>query len=114
MAGYGCARTYARRLGYEDAAELLPATLDEEGEADEKLTGLAETVVNVEAEEADDSAEEEPAPRRAVGKKATPTGAEGTAAQNRVGPTATKSARPGRARPTPGPFRHGSLGSNPG
>jgi ferritin-like metal-binding protein YciE len=55
MAGYGCVRTYARRLGYADAARLLQATLDEEGEADEKLTGLAETVVNIEAEEADDA-----------------------------------------------------------
>jgi hypothetical protein len=42
------------------------------GEADEKLTELAETVVNVEAEEADDAEEEEPAPRKAGGKKATP------------------------------------------
>lgn len=69
IAGYGCARTYARLLGYEDAARLLQATLDEEGEADKKLTGLAETVINVEAEEADD-AEEEPAPRKADRKKA--------------------------------------------
>jgi ferritin-like metal-binding protein YciE len=52
MAGYGCVRTYARLLGYEDAAELLQETLDEEGEADEKLTALAETVVNAEAEDA--------------------------------------------------------------
>ena len=59
MAGYGCVRTYARLLGYDDAAELLQETLDEEGEADHKLTELAETVINVEAEE-----EEEPAPRR--------------------------------------------------
>jgi ferritin-like metal-binding protein YciE len=54
MAGYGCVRTYARLLGYGDAAALLQETLDEEGEADKKLTELAETVINVEAEEADD------------------------------------------------------------
>jgi ferritin-like metal-binding protein YciE len=72
MAGYGCVRTYARRLGYGDAAALLQATLDEEGEADKELTELAETVVNAEAEEADDSEEEEPAPRKAGGKKAAP------------------------------------------
>ncbi len=35
MAGYGCVRTYARQLGYPEAAELLQQTLDEEGEADE-------------------------------------------------------------------------------
>ncbi|MFN0051996.1 MAG: ferritin-like domain-containing protein [Planctomycetales bacterium] len=49
MAGYGCVRTFARLLGYEKAADLLQATLDEEGAADKKLTELAETVINVEA-----------------------------------------------------------------
>lgn len=49
MAGYGCVRTFARLLGYEAAAELLQATLDEEGAADQKLTKLAETVINIEA-----------------------------------------------------------------
>jgi ferritin-like metal-binding protein YciE len=49
IAGYGCVRTYARLLGYEDAANLLQETLDEEGAADKKLTELAETVINVEA-----------------------------------------------------------------
>jgi ferritin-like metal-binding protein YciE len=66
MAGYGCVRTFANLLGYEDAATLLQETLDEEGEADKKLTELAETVINVEAEEADageEDEEEEPAPK---------------------------------------------------
>jgi ferritin-like metal-binding protein YciE len=54
MAGYGCVRTYARLLGYDAAADLLQETLDEEGDADKALTALAETVVNIEAEEADD------------------------------------------------------------
>ena len=49
MAGYGCVRTYARLLGYEEAADLLQETLDEEGTADKKLTDLAETVINTEA-----------------------------------------------------------------
>jgi ferritin-like metal-binding protein YciE len=49
MAGYGCVRTFARLLGEEDAADLLQETLDEEGAADKKLTELAETVINVEA-----------------------------------------------------------------
>ena len=51
MAGYGCVRTFANLLGYAQAAALLQKTLDEEGEADKKLTELAETVINVEAEE---------------------------------------------------------------
>ena len=49
IAGYGCVRTYARLLGYEEAADLLQETLDEEGTADKKLTDLAETVINAEA-----------------------------------------------------------------
>jgi ferritin-like metal-binding protein YciE len=63
MAGYGCVRTFANLLGYEDAAALLQETLDEEGEADKKLTELAESVINVEADEADGEEEEEPAPK---------------------------------------------------
>ena len=50
IAGYGCARTYAQLLGMDKAAELLQETLDEEGETDKKLTELAESVVNVEAQ----------------------------------------------------------------
>ena len=49
MAGYGCARTYARLLGLEDDAKTLQRTLNEEGETDHKLTELAERVVNIEA-----------------------------------------------------------------
>jgi ferritin-like metal-binding protein YciE len=49
MAGYGCVRTYARLLGDDLAAGLLQETLNEEGAADKKLTGLAESVINDEA-----------------------------------------------------------------
>lgn len=50
MAGYGCVRTYARQLGYESQAELLQATLDEEGATDKLLTEIAESSINIEAE----------------------------------------------------------------
>jgi ferritin-like metal-binding protein YciE len=50
MAGYGTVRTYAQLLGDREAAKLLQTTLDEEGDADKKLTILAERI-NVEAEE---------------------------------------------------------------
>jgi ferritin-like metal-binding protein YciE len=53
MAGYGCVRTYARQLGFEDQAELLQTTLDEEGDTDKLLTQIAETSINIEAERAD-------------------------------------------------------------
>jgi ferritin-like metal-binding protein YciE len=49
IAGYGCARTYASMLGFADQAELLQETLNEEGDADKRLTDLAETAINIEA-----------------------------------------------------------------
>lgn len=49
IAAYGTARTHARQLGMEDVAERLQTTLDEESEANEKLTNLAEREVNLEA-----------------------------------------------------------------
>lgn len=49
MAGYGTVRTFARQLGLNDQAEILQRTLDEEGRTDERLTMLAESVVNPDA-----------------------------------------------------------------
>jgi ferritin-like metal-binding protein YciE len=49
IAGYGTARTFARRLGHGRAAELLQQTLDEEGSTDERLTRIAESMVNPDA-----------------------------------------------------------------
>jgi len=48
IAAYGTLRTYADLMERDDVAELLQATLDEEGETDKKLTQIAETL-NVEA-----------------------------------------------------------------
>jgi ferritin-like metal-binding protein YciE len=42
MAGYGCVRAIAETLGDAHAADLLQKTLDEEKEADKKLTQIAE------------------------------------------------------------------------
>jgi len=52
IASYGTARTFARQLGDEEAAELLQQTLDEEAETDRKLTQLAEEHINREAHHA--------------------------------------------------------------
>lgn len=52
IAGYGTARTFAAQVGEKKIADLLQQTLDEESEADEKLTEIAESVVNAEAESA--------------------------------------------------------------
>ena len=49
IATYGCLRTYAMVLGYGEAADLLQATLDEEGTVDEKLSHIAISYVNEEA-----------------------------------------------------------------
>ena len=49
MAGYGTVRTWARLLGYDDQADLLQTTLDEEGMTDKQLTELAERMINVAA-----------------------------------------------------------------
>ena len=49
IASYGTLRNIARTLGYDDAAKLLQQTLDQEGETDQILTGLAESYVNEQA-----------------------------------------------------------------
>ena len=49
MAGYGSARTFAHQCGRENVAELLQLTLDEEGQADQKLSQVAESFVNIRA-----------------------------------------------------------------
>jgi ferritin-like metal-binding protein YciE len=53
IATYGTARTFARSLGEEAAADLLQQTLDEEGATNKKLTALAESGLNQEAAEED-------------------------------------------------------------
>ena len=46
ISGYGSVRTFAQRLGRNDAARLLQQTLDEEANTDKKLTELAEQFIN--------------------------------------------------------------------
>jgi ferritin-like metal-binding protein YciE len=50
IASYGTARAWAERLGYDQAARLLQQTLEEESMANEKLTRIAESHVNMEAQ----------------------------------------------------------------
>lgn len=49
MAGYGSALAHAELLGYTEAAKQLAMTLEEEKAADEKLTKIAMTTINLEA-----------------------------------------------------------------
>lgn len=51
MAGYGCARTYAERLGHDEAAQALQKNVDESVAMDKRMTELAETLLNPEAQE---------------------------------------------------------------
>jgi len=68
IASYGTVRTWARLCGEEEAASLLQETLDEEGEADKRLTQLAESFVNPEAEESSNG-EQSSAGRKSSGSK---------------------------------------------
>ena len=49
MAGYGSVRAFAKQLGMSEAVQILQQTLDEEKDADRKLTTIAETAVNTQA-----------------------------------------------------------------
>lgn len=49
MAAYGCLRNFALRCDQEEAAALLQETLDEEEHADQLLTRIAESSINVKA-----------------------------------------------------------------
>lgn len=46
IAGYGTARAYADRLGETEAEQVLAGILDQEKDANEKLTDLAVTGIN--------------------------------------------------------------------
>lgn len=65
IAAYGTAHAFAEKLGLDEVAELLQATLDEESETNEKLTSLSDAV-NDEAvsasEDEDEDSEAEAAP----------------------------------------------------
>jgi ferritin-like metal-binding protein YciE len=75
MAGYGTARTYANLLGFEEAARMLEQTLEEEKDADESLSELAEEI-NVEALGADKEKEDEGATSD-TGQKSKKSGGRG-------------------------------------
>lgn len=57
IAAYGCVRTFAELLGDHETAELLQESLDEESQADSKLTEIAMSGINHSAAEGDDVAE---------------------------------------------------------
>ena len=50
IAGYGTVRTFAQQLGHQSIVPILQQILDEEGETDKKLTRIAESHINAEAQ----------------------------------------------------------------
>jgi len=46
IAAYGTVRTYAQLVGEQESAQLLQQTLDEEKEAEQGLTQLAEQIMS--------------------------------------------------------------------
>jgi len=59
MAGYGTVRRFAQILGEAEHVELLEQTLNEEKEADQLLTQLADSSINVEAAAGEEESDEE-------------------------------------------------------
>ena len=60
IASYGTLATFAEIMGHQDAKDLLGQTLDEEKEADEKLTQVAGQInFEAEAEEGEEEQEQE-------------------------------------------------------
>ena len=59
IASYGTLCAFAKTLGEDEVADLLEQTLNEEKEADETLSGIAESSINIEASEEDEEEVEE-------------------------------------------------------
>ena len=59
IAGYGTARAFAELFGEDEHVSLIEQTLEEEKQADEKLTQLAEEI-NAQASEGEDTRSEDP------------------------------------------------------
>lgn len=76
ITSYGSMKAWAEQLGLEDITALVDETLEEEKGADEKLTSIAEQVVNIEAEEGEEEGEEEDeesTTKRSNGRSKAPT-----------------------------------------
>ena len=66
---YGTLVAWAEKMQMSDAAALLEETLDEEKATDEKLTELAESEINVAAEEGEEDEAAEKPKRRVGGRR---------------------------------------------
>ena len=80
IAAYGTAIAHARLLEQDAVVELLEESLGEEKAADEKLTEIAESVVNLEAANEEEGEEEEQSGSR---RRVSTSGVRSTAAARR-------------------------------
>lgn len=64
IASYGSLAAWAKLMGEQDSADLLEETLEEERETDERLTEVAEEIVNVEESEGEQEGEGQEQTRR--------------------------------------------------
>ena len=79
IAAYGTLATWADLLGYQDAKDLLGQTLEEEKEADEKLTGIAGQInPESENEEQGDEDEQRNSGMAMVGSRSSRSGSSGS------------------------------------
>jgi ferritin-like metal-binding protein YciE len=70
IASYGTIRVWANLLGKNDAGAIFEETLNEEKDADQKLTGIAEGFVNeAAAEDGGEENEQKPMGSRGVSAK---------------------------------------------
>lgn len=69
IAGYGTVRTFAELLGENEHVSLLEETLEEEKQADEKLTQLAEQINSEAVESESETEEEQPEATRSGSRK---------------------------------------------
>lgn len=74
IASYGTARTLAHTLGKTQVAELLEETLEEEKEADQLLTHIAESSINAEAASEEEEGEEKEGSRSGNGRSRSSQG----------------------------------------
>jgi len=104
IAAYGTAIAHAKLLGQNEVVELLLESLNEEKAADEKLTEIAEGVVNLEAANQDEDEESEGAMAGLgvmLGRKRATVSQRATAAARPAGSrkrTAARTSSGGRSR----------------
>jgi len=109
ISGYGTLRTFAQLLGHDEAVELLEETLEEEKEADEKLTDIAESEINIEAAD-EDEGEEVEGEEEAAGSGSGRGGSSAQGGQSRGGNSSAKSTPSKKKAPKTSTAGHRSSG----